>query len=83
MERKLVGMFLMDVKGAFDHVSRNGLMRKTKALGADRDLVRWTGFFIVDRKVSLIVDCHQCEAVEVEKGVLQGLPVSHILLHST
>lgn len=30
---------LIDVKGAFDHVSRNELMRKIEAMGVDSDLV--------------------------------------------
>lgn len=33
-------MLLMDVKGAFDHVSKNSLMQNMEVLGADGDLVR-------------------------------------------
>lgn len=36
----MVDLLLMDVKRAFDHVSKNVLMRKTQAIGAEGDLVR-------------------------------------------
>lgn len=64
-EGKLTGMLLMHVKSAFDYVIKNGKMPKMEAVGADGDLVRWTGFFISERKVSLVVDGHHCETVEV------------------
>lgn len=69
----------MDVRGAFNHVCRNSLMRKMEAMGTDGDLVRWTGFFISDRRASLVVGGHQCEEAEVETGVPQGSPVSPII----
>lgn len=69
MEKRLLHMLLIDVKGAFDHVSRNGLMCKIEVLGADEDLVRWTGSFELERKVSLVEDDHQCEDMEVETAV--------------
>lgn len=39
-EGKLTVLLLMDVKGTFDYVSRNDVMRKVEVLRADRDLVR-------------------------------------------
>lgn len=54
-------------------------MQNMNALGMDGDLVRWTGSFMSDRNVSLVVDNHSCEAVEVETGVPQGSSVSPIL----
>lgn len=70
----MAGMLLMDVKGAFNHVSRNELMRKMEAMSADGDLVRWTGSFMEERKVSLVVDGLQCRAVAVETGGPARLP---------
>lgn len=69
----------MRVKGAFDHVRRNGLMQKMDALGTDGDLITWTGSFLSERMVSLVVKGHQCQTVEMEMGVSQGLNVSPIL----
>lgn len=72
-------MLLMDVKSTFDHIRRSGLMKNMDALEAGGDLVRWTASFILERKVSSMVDGHQCEAIEVETAVPQGLPVIPIL----
>lgn len=46
MEEKITGIFLINVKRAFDHVSRNKLMRKMEMIGADSDIVRWTCSFV-------------------------------------
>lgn len=75
----LTVILLIDVKGAFDHVSKNGLMRKMDKLGADEDLIRRIGSFKSERKVSLVVDGHQSQAVEVDTRVPQGSPVSPTL----
>lgn len=40
MELKFSGILLIDVKGSFDYVSRNGMMRNMNALGEDGNLVR-------------------------------------------
>lgn len=72
-------MLLMDVKRTFDHVSKNELMRKIEAMGVDGDLVRCTGSFMSERRVSLVVQDHQCDAPEVKTGAPQGFPGSPIL----
>lgn len=72
-------MLIMDVKGAFSHIIRNGLMRKIKALRANRDLVRWRASFMSERRVKLRVDDKQCKEAEVEKRVSQGSLISPIL----
>lgn len=48
----------MDVKEAFDHVSQSCLLRTKEGMEADRDLMRWTESFMLDRRVSLVVDGH-------------------------
>lgn len=40
--KKIAGALLMDVKGAFDHVSRAELVKKIIELGIDDDLIGWT-----------------------------------------
>lgn len=70
----------MDVKGAFERVGRNRLMRKIDRMGAEEKPVRWADSFMSERKVSLMVDSHQYDAVEIEMGVPRGSPVSPILL---
>lgn len=41
VERKLVGMLLMDTKSAFDHASRNCLIHTIEGMEADAGLMRW------------------------------------------
>lgn len=69
----------MNVKWVLNHVSRNGLMQKMEAPGVDRDLVRWTTSLMSERTVSLVVEGHQCEIVEVETTVRQESSDSYIL----
>lgn len=72
-------MLLMDVKRAFDYLSKNELMRKIKAIETDSDLLRWTDLFMSEKMVSLVIHSHQLKEVEMGTGVLQGSSVSPIL----
>lgn len=78
-EGKLADMRLMEVKGAFDHVSRTSLLQTLEGIGADGRLVRRTESFMSERRIGLVIDGHQCEKPVVDSGVPQGSPVSHIL----
>lgn len=78
-KKMLAGALFMDVKGAFDHVSKVELLRKMLDLGIDGDLIKWTKSFLSDRKVQLVIDGHENREREVETGIPQGLPVSPIL----
>ena len=78
-EKKLAGALFMDVKGAFDHVSRSQLLRRMIELGIDGDLVAWTRSFLIDRKIQIIIDGHENKEREIEAGIPQGSPVSPIL----
>ena len=44
-EKKLAAALFMDVKGAFDHVSKTKLVERMMELGIDGDLIRWTRSF--------------------------------------
>lgn len=54
-EEKLAGALFMDVKGAFDHVSRSQLLKRMVELGIDGDLVAWTRSFLTGRKIRLLL----------------------------
>lgn len=69
----------MDVKGAFDHVSKEQLLIQMIELGIDGDLITWTGSLLTDRKVQLVIDGHENKEREIETGIPQGSPVSPIL----
>ncbi len=57
-EKKLAAALFMDVKGAFDHVSKGKLLTQMIEFRVDGDLVTWTGSFLTDRKIQLVIDGH-------------------------
>ena len=69
----------MDVKRAFDHVSRAQLAQRMADLGIDDDLIGWTQSFLTDRWVELMIDGYVNPKHKVETGIPQGSPVSPIL----
>ena len=77
--QKIAGALFMDVKGAFDHVSRAQLAQKMYDLDIDDDLIGWTQSFLTDRWVELVIDGYINPSCKVETGIPQGLPVSPIL----
>jgi hypothetical protein len=76
---KIAGAILMDVKGAFHHVSMTRLTKHLEELEADPHLIRWTDNFMRDRKVLLIIKGHETAMKPTNSGILQGSPVSLIL----
>ena len=68
----------MDVKGAFDHVSKSQLLRRMVGLGIDGDLVSWTRSFLTDRKIQLTIDRHDNKEREIETEIPQGSTISPI-----
>lgn len=47
-KKKLAAALFMDVKGAFDHVSKTQLIARMLELGVDGDLIRWTKSFLTN-----------------------------------
>ena len=47
-EKKLAAALFMDVKGAFDHVSKTQLVARMLELEIDGDLIRWTKSFLTN-----------------------------------
>jgi len=62
-ERKnIAGTLLMDVQATFNYTDSQLLRKRMEALGIQRDLIRWTGSFMRNRKVRLVVDGTEGEA---------------------
>ncbi len=71
-EKKLAAALFMDVKGAFDHVSRGQLITRMIELGVDGYLVAWTNSFLTDRRIQLVIDGHENKERDIETGIPQG-----------
>ena len=69
----------MDVKRAFDHVSKNPLLTRMIEFGTDGDLVTWTVSFLTNQKIQLVIDGHDNKERNIETGIPQGSPVLPIL----
>jgi len=66
--KKVAGAFFMDVKSALN-VSKAHLGRHMEALEIEPDLIRWTGSFMSDRQMKLIIDREVGEASPVDTGI--------------
>jgi ribonuclease HI len=70
----------LDIKGAFDYVSKPRLLLVLEKLGLPGKLVSWVSSFLSDRKIQLAFDgCIQPNPVNIEIGIPQGSPISPIL----
>lgn len=68
-QKKLAAALFMDVKRAFDNVSKAQLLKQMVELEINGDLVTWTGSFFTDRKVQLVIDGHDNEEKKVETKI--------------
>ena len=69
----------MDVAAAFPSVARSCLLRRLREMKVDEDLIRWTGDFMRDRRVRMVIDGVEEEEMEVVTGLPQGSSVSPLL----
>ena len=77
--KKVAGALFKDVKSAFNNVNKAHLGKRMQDLGIEPDLIRWTGSFMSDRQVKLVLDGKVGEANPVDTGIPQGSPVAPIL----
>jgi len=70
---------IIDLKSAFNNVSKAHLTGRLEALAVEPDLIRWTGSFMSDRQVKLVLDGKAGKANPVDTGIPQGSPVAPIL----
>jgi hypothetical protein len=69
----------MDVKSAFNNVSKTHLGKRMEALELDPDLIRWMNSFMTGRQVKLVLDGETGDASPVDTGIPQGSPAAPIL----
>ena len=75
----MAAALFVDVKGAFDHVSKTQLIACMLELEVDEDFICWTKSFLTNRKLQLIINGHNNPKNNIETRILQGSPVSPIL----
>src|SRR6202008_4173186 len=70
---------MLDIKEAFDNVSRERLLKTMHDLGLPEQYLRWVNHFMTGRGVALVFDGKKEEMQSVETGIPQGSPISPIL----
>ena len=79
VRKKITDALFIDVKEAFDYISRIQLLKRMIDLGIDGDLVAWTKSFLTNQRVQLVINRYDNKEREIETGILQRSPVSPIL----
>ena len=76
---RITSTLFMDVKGAFDHVSKPKLLQILHDLQLPKGLQGWVASFLTNRRIQLFFDGQTQPVTPIETGILQGSPVSPIL----
>ena len=77
--RLKTSVLFLDVKGAFDNVSKVRLIKTLKDIGIPTQLISWIDCFISNRLIKLAFDGKTEILKPVETGIPQGSPISPIL----
>ena len=76
----ITSTIFLDIKGGFDHVSKEKLIRVLERLHLPKTLVSWVSSFLSDRSTQLAFgDQMQQQPTDLSIGIPQGSPVSPIL----
>src|SRR6266542_3315438 len=78
-DKKVISALFIDVKGAFDHVSANQLIKICIDLGLLKSLYSWIDSFLVDRKIQLAFNNGTSIKTDIQIGIPQDSPISLIL----
>src|SRR6266487_617298 len=78
-ENRVTSVLFMNIKGAYDHVSANHLLKICQKLKLPKSLYFWIKSFFQNRKVQLKFDENIQEMTDVNIGISQGSPVSSVL----
>jgi hypothetical protein len=74
-----VSVLLLDIRGAFDHISRNQLLKICQKLALPVPLCSWISSFLSDRTLQLTFNGKTEEEAPLNTGAPQGSPISPIL----
>ena len=76
---KVLSALFLNVKGAFDHVSLNQLLKVMKRLHLPQIVLRWVQCFLTNRSITLAFDGERNQSQSVNSGISQGSPISPML----
>lgn len=76
---KITSTLFLDVKGAFDHVAKNQLLKAMAKQHLPWAVLSWTSSFLSDRELKLSFNNQTEASSPVNTGIPQGSPVSPIL----
>jgi len=77
---RVLTLISFDVKGAFNGVHADVLVKRLKDRGAPERAVRWIESFCIDRKAKVVVGKYESGVKEIEfPGIPQGSPLSPLL----
>ena len=79
LRNKITSTLLLDVKGAYDHVSKNRLLTILKDLALPDSVIKWVSSFISGRSLKLLFNRQSDENQPIQTGIPQGSPISPIL----
>jgi hypothetical protein len=79
VQKRVALALLLDVKGAFDRVNKQKLIRRMIQVGIAGNVVRWVDSFLSDRRAMLVIDGRTGETRSIQAGLPQGSPISPIL----
>lgn len=77
--KRMVSALFMDVKGAFDNVSKTRLLGTLSGMGLPQAVINWTNDFLSERKSGMAFDGQKESMKPVVTGIPQGSPISPIL----
>ena len=75
----VTSVLFLDIKGAFDHVSKSKLLATMQQLQLPLSLINWVDSFLSERVIQLMFDGKIQDETRVDIGIPQGSPISPIL----
>ena len=76
---KVTTALTFDIKGYFDFVNHQRLLRELRRKKIPLEYVKWTASFLSDREAAICLDGIRGEMKPVQNGIPQGSPISPIL----
>ena len=77
--KQVTSVLFMDIKGAFDHVSANQMLKICQKLQLPKSLYYWIRSFLQNRKIQLKFDGNSQKMSSIDIGISQGSSISPIL----